>query len=107
MTPMATALLFLVIAQSVMLGVLLRLYLHTKQLHERALRAGARPVPDALPVDLEARQRWESVDLSGLHEVNREEVEKLLAKVRGTGVRSLTAGERAFLDRMWQALRPS
>jgi hypothetical protein len=105
-SPVATALLVLVVVQSVMLGVLLRLYVHARQLHER----GTRPPDSAAPpplVELEARQRWESLDLSRLHELNREEVEKLLAKVRGTGVKSLTAGERAFLDRMSRAGRLS
>lgn len=54
-------------------------------------------------VDLESRERWERMELSRLHEVNREEVEKLLRKVRATGVRSLAPGERAFLDRMADA----
>jgi hypothetical protein len=101
-----TALLALVIAQSVMLGVLLRLYLQAKQLREEAARRRGGDASSPA-VDVEARQRWESLDLTRLHELNREEVEKLLTKVRGTGVRSLTAAERAFLDRMFQALRPS
>ena len=104
-----TALLILVIVQSAMLGILLRLYLHARQLHEQARReaaAAAQPASEAVvPTDQEARHRWESLDTSRLHELNREEVEKLLAKVRGTGVKSLTAGERAFLDRMAQAIR--
>ncbi len=55
--------------------------------------------------DLEAKQRWESLDLSLLHEVNREEFEKTLAKVRATSVRALHPQERAFLDRMVEAER--
>ena len=105
MTSIDTALLALVVAQSVMLGVLLRLYLQAKQLREQAARQGGDASTPA--VDREARERWEALDLTRLHELNREEVEKLLTKVRGTGVRSLTAAERAFLDRMSQALRPS
>ena len=105
MTSTDTALLALVIAQSVMLGVLLRLYLQAKQLREEAARRGGDAASPAL--DQEARQRWEALDLTRLHELNREEVEKLLTKVRGTGVRSLTASERAFLDRMSQALHTS
>ena len=107
MTPAVTALLVVVIAQSVMLGVLLRLYLHARQLHEQATTRPPDPTAPLPFVDLEARHRWESLDLSLLHELNREEVEKLLAKVRGTGVKSLTAGERAFLDRMSKAVRLS
>lgn len=54
-------------------------------------------------LDLEAQHRWETMDLENLHEVNREEVVKLLAKVRGEGVRDLTKTEREFLDRMAEA----
>ncbi|MSR35750.1 MAG: hypothetical protein EXR95_03755 [Gemmatimonadetes bacterium] len=54
-------------------------------------------------IDMEARERWESLDLARLHEVNREEIEKLLGKVRATGVKSLTVNERAFMDRMAEA----
>lgn len=54
-------------------------------------------------MDLEAKDRWESLDLSLLHEVNREEMEKVLAKLRATNVRALSSTERAFLDRMVEA----
>lgn len=56
-------------------------------------------------LDLEAKERWESMDLERLHEVNREEVVKTLGKLRATGVRGLTAAEREFLDRMADAAR--
>jgi hypothetical protein len=51
-------------------------------------------------MDLEAKNRWERLDLNLLHEVNREEFEKLLSKVKATSVRALSPQERAFLDRM-------
>ena len=54
-------------------------------------------------MDLEAKGRWEKLDLNLLHEVNREELEKLLRKVRATSVRALAPQERAFLDRMVEA----
>jgi membrane associated rhomboid family serine protease len=50
--------------------------------------------------DKSALQRWEAIDTSALHELNRGEVESLLSKVRAVGVRGLTPDERAFLDRM-------
>jgi hypothetical protein len=53
--------------------------------------------------DLEAQERWENMDLDRLHEVNREEVVKLLEKVRSTSTRTLTTSERAFMDRMAEA----
>lgn len=56
-------------------------------------------------LDLEAKERWEHLDLSFLHEVNREEVEKVLAKLKATSVRALSRHERDFLDRMVEAER--
>ena len=44
--------------------------------------------------------RWKAISLDGLHEINREEVIRLLAKVEIMGVKSLTQAERDFLDRM-------
>ncbi|MBW3536076.1 MAG: hypothetical protein KY453_12825, partial [Gemmatimonadetes bacterium] len=54
-------------------------------------------------LDLETKDRWENMDLEGLHEVNREEVEKVLGKVRAVGVRGLSTAERELLDRMADA----
>ena len=56
-------------------------------------------------LDLESRDRWESLDLDRVHEVNREEVERILAKLKATSVPALTRQERAFLDRMVEAER--
>jgi membrane associated rhomboid family serine protease len=44
-------------------------------------------------------RRWEAIPREGLHVVNREEVERLLAKARASGPGSLTADERACLNR--------
>src|SRR5688572_29263018 len=55
-------------------------------------------------VELEARERWEGMALERLHQVNRDEVQRLLDTLRDGGVRALSAGERAFLDRMVDAL---
>ena len=44
-------------------------------------------------------KRWKSIQVEDLHELNREEVERLLAKARESGVGSLTADEKAMLDR--------
>ncbi|HSG49672.1 MAG TPA: rhomboid family intramembrane serine protease [Longimicrobiales bacterium] len=50
-----------------------------------------------------ALSRWEAIDTSSLHELNREEVELLLDKARTHGVKALSLSERQFLDRMVQA----
>jgi hypothetical protein len=44
--------------------------------------------------------RWKKIPLEGLHEINREEVERLQTKVGTDGARGLTQAEREFLDRM-------
>jgi hypothetical protein len=48
----------------------------------------------------EARRRWASIDLASIHDLNRNEVEELLARVDRHGMGALTPEERQFLDRM-------
>ena len=50
--------------------------------------------------DTETRRRWAAIRVDRLHELNRGEVEGLLAKVEASGVHSLSPDERSFLDRM-------
>jgi membrane associated rhomboid family serine protease len=49
--------------------------------------------------DGESLKRWRSIRVEELHELNREEVVRILAKAEGAGVGSLTPEERAMLDR--------
>jgi rhomboid family protein len=44
-------------------------------------------------------KRWENLDVSALHPINRQEYERLLQKAREHGVPSLTPQERAFMER--------
>ena len=44
-------------------------------------------------------ERWRRIDASALHPVNREELERVLAKVNAEGLPGLTPGEREFLER--------
>jgi membrane associated rhomboid family serine protease len=44
--------------------------------------------------------RWQGISVETLHELNRDEVERLLAKAKSMGTGSLTSSEREFLDRM-------
>ena len=57
-----------------------------------------RVAPEA--TDADALTRWDAIPRDRLHEINREEVDSLLRKVRKVGPRALTPDERAFLDRM-------
>ena len=50
--------------------------------------------------DVESRHRWHNIDLDRVHDVNREEVIRLLAKVDALSAEALRPRERAFLDSM-------
>lgn len=50
--------------------------------------------------DRTAMARWKGISVDSLHELNREEVQRLLAKVQAGGPSSLSSSEREFLDRM-------
>jgi membrane associated rhomboid family serine protease len=47
-----------------------------------------------------ALARWRGISVEALHELNRDEVRRLLEKVNTLGAGSLTDAERSFLDRM-------
>jgi membrane associated rhomboid family serine protease len=61
---------------------------------KRALEKAAKKVGDS-----EAKRQWASIRLEDLHELNRDEVERLLRKVDESGAGSLSAEERSVLDR--------
>lgn len=50
--------------------------------------------------DLDAKERWEAIPREGLHEVNREELDKLIGKMQAEGVKALSGEEKNFLDRL-------
>lgn len=49
--------------------------------------------------DRASLRRWATIRIEDLHELNREEVERLLTKAKGEGAGALTPEERAMLDR--------
>jgi membrane associated rhomboid family serine protease len=65
----------------------------------RAFQAAQKPATPA-GSDRMALLRWRGISTAGLHQLNREEVERLLAKAEAGGATSLTQAEREFLDRM-------
>ena len=76
------------------------LYLRVAEARSPAARFRARVAPPATRhasgADLE---RWRRIDAASLHPVNREEYERVMAKVASTGAGALTPGEREFLER--------
>jgi hypothetical protein len=102
--PFVIGLAVVVVLQAILLGVLWRGYRRERRANrQRRVEAPNSEHKSPYVIDMEARERWESLDLTRLHEINREEVEATLAKMRATGVKSLSGAERAFLDRMADA----
>ena len=73
-----------------------------KREFQKKLDQATGPAPGMLH-DRASMARWEAIDVSKLHELNRDEVTFLLDKARTAGVRTLTQSERAFLERMAQS----
>lgn len=52
-------------------------------------------------------ERWRRIDRAGLHPINREELDRLLARLEAGGPGSLTDEERAFLNRLAASVPPA
>jgi membrane associated rhomboid family serine protease len=61
----------------------------------------AQTILPAIPAR-EDLHRWSKIDRSRLHEVNREEFDRIQMKIREMGAARLTQSEREFLDRFSQ-----
>ncbi|MEM7414824.1 MAG: rhomboid family intramembrane serine protease [Gemmatimonadota bacterium] len=70
----------------------------SKRDFQRKMKTGSSPT--GVVGDRIAVAKWKGISVEGLHELNREEVERLLAKVSSGGASALSASEREFLDRM-------
>lgn len=73
----------------------------------RRAPAVPRPLPAPAPAPSAPSnasvEAWRSIRTEGLHELNREEVERLQVKLERSGGRSLTPDEQAFLERIARA----
>ena len=56
--------------------------------------------PSMAGSESDARKRWTSINLVAMHQLNRNEVEELLARVDREGMGAISIEERQFLDRM-------
>lgn len=59
----------------------------------------AKAAPSAAGVSTEDVARWRLVRVDAMHPVNREEYERVMAKIEAQGLGSISGEERAFLDR--------
>jgi rhomboid family protein len=65
-----------------------------------AARFRARAAPPASKGSSADVERWSKISRDALHPVNREELDRVLAKLTARGADALTREERAFLDRV-------
>lgn len=93
----------------VALATVVFLYLRLRKAdgHRRRIEAPNSEYRSRYVADIETKEKWVGLDLNHMHQVNRKEVERVLAKLHATSVRALSEGERAFLDRMVEAERRS
>ncbi len=66
---------------------------------DRSVRSRAISAVTLPSVSSSDLRRWKSIDKTKLHEVNRSELERILAKLASNGPQSLTETEHLFLDR--------
>lgn len=59
-----------------------------------------------LVLDRDSRNLWRAIPLELVHEINRDEVRRLVEKVDALGIDSLSTRERIFLDRMVELYPP-
>lgn len=81
-------------------------YMKLRERRSGAFRRKATPGADPTAIErlsgkaARDEKRWEDIDTSGLHEINRIEVERIRKKIGESGAGSLTSEERAFMNRM-------
>lgn len=62
-------------------------------------RKQATPILRKIETPATALDRWRRIKRDGLHEVNRDELDRILDKISAGGIGTLTSGEREFLER--------
>ncbi len=87
------------IAHFAHLGGFLGGFLFLRWRSRRSLRRAANDPSTPGAPTRRTLSRWSRIDRNTLHEVNREEFDRIQEKIRSSGAGSLTQGERDFLDR--------
>jgi membrane associated rhomboid family serine protease len=81
------------------LGGLAGGYLFVRWLEHSSRGARFRRVVVPATLRFDDIERWKQIRREALHEVNREEYDRIMEKLRSSGAENLSAGERAFLNR--------
>ncbi len=80
-------------------GGFVYLRLATGRSGAKRFRRQTQPVAPRIESTSGAIERWSKIPRETLHEVNRDELDRILDKISATGIGSLTPAEREFLDR--------
>jgi membrane associated rhomboid family serine protease len=92
------------IAHFAHLGGFVGAFIYLKLIDRRVHRAQLVVVPSPASVSRIALDRWAKIDRAKLHEVNRDELDRIRMKLSTHGVESLSTQEIAFLDRFSEGL---
>ena len=88
----------LIVAAAAFATIALRRAIRARNLARRTVEQPNSHYTSPVVRNGETRHRWQNIDLDNIHEVNRGEVKRLLARVEASGVESLRENERVFLD---------
>jgi membrane associated rhomboid family serine protease len=92
------------IAHFAHLGGFVGAYVYLKLIDRRIHRAQLTAVAAPVVVSRGAVDRWAKIDRAKLHEVNRDELDRIRMKMSTHGVESLSPQEISFLDRFSEGL---
>lgn len=92
------------IAHFAHLGGFVGAYIYLKLIDRRVHRAQTTAPPPVAAVSKNSVTRWAKIDREKLHEVNRDELDRIRMKISTHGFESLTTQEVAFLDRFSEGL---
>ncbi len=92
------------IAHFAHLGGFVGAYVYLKLVGRRTHPAGVMAAPPTVVISRNAVDRWARIDSAKLHEVNREELNRIRMKISTQGVERLTPQEISFLDRFSEGL---
>jgi membrane associated rhomboid family serine protease len=92
------------IAHFAHLGGFVGAYIYLKLIDRRVHRAQLTAVPAPAVVSRGAVDRWAKIDRAKLHEVNRDELDRIRMMISTNGVETLSQQEISFLDRFSEGL---
>jgi membrane associated rhomboid family serine protease len=92
------------IAHFAHLGGFVGAYVYLKLIDRHIHRAQLKAAIPVVVISRNAVDRWARIDAAKLHEVNREELDRIRLKISTQGVESLSQQEISFLDRFSENL---